>query len=44
VPKKEAAKPAEPQPEPAEPQPKAARGGPLQKAKAAVERETRKEQ
>ena len=44
VPKKEAAKPAEPQPEPAEPQPKATRGGPLQKAKAAVERETRKEQ
>ncbi|TMG36002.1 MAG: F0F1 ATP synthase subunit alpha [Chloroflexi bacterium] len=44
VPKKEAAKPAEPHPEPAEPQPKAARGGPLQKAKAAVERETRKEQ
>ena len=44
VPKKEAAKPAEPQSEPAEPQPKAARGGPLQKAKAAVERETRKEQ
>ena len=40
VQKKEAAKPAEP----AEPQPAAARGGPLQKAKAAVERETRKEQ
>jgi F-type H+-transporting ATPase subunit alpha len=40
VQKKEAAKPAEP----AEPQPKAARGGPLQKARGAVERETRKEQ